>query len=79
MTSDREALARARKSGLIADAAEARGINSSVAARLDQDGRDALAALAGCRAPSEETWTLVVARLLMRENPPTDPFAGLPT
>jgi hypothetical protein len=59
----RIAEARARKARRLAQACRDYGVTADQALLLDREGRDALAGLAGVRAPSDETWALVVERL----------------
>lgn len=54
------AQARIRKAAKLLVECIGEGINAGTAGRLDQEGRDALAGLAGVNPPSEETWRLVV-------------------
>jgi hypothetical protein len=66
-----ESRARARKVFKLVEAARKYKIEVDVARRLDGDGREALAGLAGVRPPSDETWRQVVAGL---EDGEKDPF-----
>jgi hypothetical protein len=63
------ATARATKAVRLVAECRARGIPAARAERLDDEGRRALAGLAGTRIPSEETWAYVVA--LLRTPAPT--------
>lgn len=76
-----EAHAREQKATRIAAFLRAKGVPAGVADALDQDGRNAAAALAGARLPvSDATWQRVVDLLDVAENLPApgDPFKGLP-
>lgn len=70
-----EALARLEKAWDIAAVLERFQTDAETAANLDQAGRDAAAALAGRKPPSEKTWAIVVRHLRSAE---ADPFEGLP-
>lgn len=57
-----DAIARSRlaKARILAKQCIERGLDASVVERLEVDGRDALAGLAGVAPASESTWGLVV-------------------
>lgn len=67
--------ARARKAGRLAEGCRRYGIDSTTAARLDDEGRAALAGLMHVPAPSNNTWDQVVERLLDHEARHGDPLA----
>lgn len=58
-----ETQARARKATLIALVLARAGVSADVAARLDDNGRNAVAGLAQVAAPSDTTWAAVIGAL----------------
>lgn len=78
----RETQARARKASRIATTIAPLQmrypwLTTTLLEDAPQTERDAYAALAECRSPSDTTWKLVIALLRQRENPPADPFDGV--
>lgn len=80
---DREQRARALKASRLADfltelRAKVPALVAEVLEHSSQAEREAYAAAAGTRPPSDQTWELVIAILRQREDPqPADPFDGV--
>jgi hypothetical protein len=80
---DYEHAGRVAKARILADTLRGLGVTSAEAATYDPDQRKATSLEAGRRAPSEDTWAMVVSDLRLRERlehvtaATDDEFAGL--